>query len=87
VLAVGLVHHDDVGQLEHTFLCPGLLARAGKGQEHERVDHVGNGHLGLATPTVSTRITSNPAASSNTMVSRVALATPPRVPEVGDGRM
>src|ERR1700682_5709878 len=39
------------------------------------------------TPTVSTRITSNPAASSNTMVSRVALATPPRVPEVGDGRV
>ncbi len=39
------------------------------------------------TPTVSTRITSKPAASSSTMVSRVALATPPRVPEVGDGRM
>ena len=39
------------------------------------------------TPTVSTRITSNPAASSSTMVSRVALATPPSVPDVGDGRM
>ena len=39
------------------------------------------------TPTVSTRITSNPAASNNTMVSRVVLATPPRVPDVGDGRM
>ena len=39
------------------------------------------------TPTVSTRITSYPAASSNTMVSRVAFATPPSVPEVGDGRM
>ena len=39
------------------------------------------------TPTVSTRITSNPAASSNTMVSRVAFATPPSVPDVGDGRM
>ncbi|SKU93542.1 Uncharacterised protein [Mycobacteroides abscessus subsp. abscessus] len=39
------------------------------------------------TPTVSIRMTSKPAASSRTTVSRVALATPPRVPEVGDGRM
>ena len=39
------------------------------------------------TPTVSTRITSNPAASNTTMDSRVALATPPRVPADGDGRI
>ena len=39
------------------------------------------------TPTVSTRMTSYPAASSSTIVSRVALATPPSVPDVGDGRM
>ena len=39
------------------------------------------------TPTVSITITSKPAASSNTTVSRVAFATPPRVPDVGDGRM
>src|SRR3954452_21648839 len=39
------------------------------------------------TPTVSTRTTSYPAASTTTMDSRVACATPPSVPEVGDGRM
>ncbi len=35
-------------------------------------------------PTVSTRITSNPAASHSSMVSRVLAATPPSVPD--DGR-
>ncbi|COZ00584.1 Uncharacterised protein [Mycobacterium tuberculosis] len=39
------------------------------------------------TPTVSIRITSKPAASNSTTVSRVALVTPPSVPDVGDGRM
>lgn len=37
------------------------------------------------TPTVSTRTTSYPAASTTTMASRVARATPPRVPAVGEG--
>jgi hypothetical protein len=39
------------------------------------------------TPTVSTMTTSKPAASTSTIASRVARATPPSVPEVGDGRM
>ena len=39
------------------------------------------------TPTVSTSTTSKPAASTTTIASRVALATPPSVPEVGEGRM
>src|SRR5262245_32879023 len=39
------------------------------------------------TPTVSTSTTSYPAASTTTMASRVALATPPSVPAAGDGRM
>ena len=39
------------------------------------------------TPTVSTNTTSNPAASTMTIDSRVALATPPSTPELGDGRM
>ncbi len=38
-------------------------------------------------PTVSTITTSKPAASHNSMVSRVFAATPPSVPEDGDGRM
>ena len=39
------------------------------------------------TPTVSTSTTSYPAASTMTIASRVAVATPPSVPDVGDGRM
>ena len=39
------------------------------------------------TPTVSTRITSKPAASQTRMVSRLLRATPPRVPPEGEGRM
>ncbi len=38
-------------------------------------------------PTVSTRITSKPAASHSSMVSRVLAATPPSVPDDGEGRM
>ncbi len=38
-------------------------------------------------PTVSTRITSKPAASQTSIVSRVLRATPPSTPPVGDGRM
>ena len=39
------------------------------------------------TPTVSTRITSNPAASHRAMASRVRRATPPSVVCEGDGRI
>jgi hypothetical protein len=39
------------------------------------------------TPIVSTRMTSNPAASHRSMASRVLAATPPRVPEEGEGRI
>ncbi len=38
------------------------------------------------TPTVSTRMTSYPAASSTSIDSRVARATPPRCPDDGEGR-
>ena len=38
-------------------------------------------------PTVSTSTTSKPAASQTSMVSRVRAATPPSVPEDGEGRM
>ena len=38
-------------------------------------------------PTVSTSTTSKPAASHSSMVSRVLAATPPSVPEEGEGRM
>ena len=38
------------------------------------------------TPTVSTRMTSKPAASQSAMVSRVARVTPPKVPAEGEGR-
>ena len=38
-------------------------------------------------PTVSTTITSKPAASQISMVSRVFAATPPSVPDEGEGRM
>jgi len=39
------------------------------------------------TPTVSTTITSNPAASQTSRHSRVRAATPPSVPALGEGRM
>ena len=39
------------------------------------------------TPTVSTITTSKPAASTSAMASRVRRATPPSVPDVGEGRM
>ena len=39
------------------------------------------------TPTVSNRMVSNPAASHNTIVSRVLRATPPNEPADGLGRM
>ena len=39
------------------------------------------------TPTVSTMITSKPAASHSSMASRVLRATPPSVPPEGEGRI
>ncbi len=39
------------------------------------------------TPTVSTKMTSNPAASHKIIVSRVLRATPPNEPAEGEGRM
>ena len=39
------------------------------------------------TPTLSTRTTSNPAASQSSMVSRVRRATPPTESPAGEGRM
>ena len=39
------------------------------------------------TPMVSTNTTSNPAASTTMIDSRVALVTPPSTPALGDGRM
>ena len=39
------------------------------------------------TPTVSMKMTSKPAASHSTIVSRVLRATPPRDPAEGEGRM
>ena len=38
-------------------------------------------------PTVSTSTTSKPAASHNSIASRVFAATPPSVPDEGEGRM
>ncbi|MGY3360425.1 hypothetical protein ACVWZK_007088 [Bradyrhizobium sp. GM0.4] len=38
-------------------------------------------------PTVSTSTTSKPAASHSSIASRVLAATPPSVPEDGEGRM
>ena len=48
-VAVGLVDRDHVGDLEDALLdALQLVAGAGQGQEEERVDHPGHGHLGLA---------------------------------------
>ena len=47
--AVGLVDGDDVGQLEHALLdALQAVAGAGEREQQERVDHVGDGDLGLA---------------------------------------
>jgi hypothetical protein len=48
---VGLVHRDDVGDLEDAALDPlQLVAGAGQRQEQERVDHLGDGDLRLPDP-------------------------------------
>ena len=39
------------------------------------------------TPTVSTKTTSNPAASRTTIVSLLLWVTPPKSPEAGEGRI
>ena len=47
-VAVGLVHRDHVGDLEDALLdALELVAGAGQGEEEERVDHAGDGDLGL----------------------------------------
>ncbi len=49
VRPVGLVHRDDVGELQHPLLdALELIPRPGQGQEQEGVDHVGDGRLRLA---------------------------------------
>ena len=49
--AVGLVHHDDVGELEHALLdALELVTGARQRQEHEGVHHGGHRHLGLPDP-------------------------------------
>jgi hypothetical protein len=51
VRAVGLVHGDDVGELEHALLDPlELVAGAGQGQQQERVGHLRHQRLRLADP-------------------------------------
>ena len=48
-VAVGLVDRDHVGDLEDALLdALQLVAGAGQGEEEERVDHAGDGHLRLA---------------------------------------
>ena len=48
-VAVGLVDRDHVGDLEDALLdALQLVAGAGEGEEQERVDHPGDGDLGLA---------------------------------------
>ena len=51
VVAVGLVHGDHVGELEHAAFHP-LQGVAGPSdhQQQERVDHLGDSGLGLADP-------------------------------------
>ena len=49
--AVGLVHHDDVGELEDALLdALELVTGARQRQEHEGVHHGGHRHLGLPDP-------------------------------------
>ena len=49
VVAVGLVHRDHVGELEHALLdALQLVAGAGQREQQEGVDHAGDGVLGLA---------------------------------------
>ena len=48
-VAVGLVHHDDVGQLDDPALhALQIVARAGREQQHEHVDHARDRDLRLA---------------------------------------
>ena len=88
MLTVGLVHHDDVGEFEHALLdALQLIAGARQGQEHEGVDHVGNGHLGLPDADRLDQDHVEPGGLEQHDGLAGGLATPPSVPDVGDGRM
>ena len=87
-VAVGLVDRDHVGDLEDALLdALELVAGAGQGEEQERVDHPGDGDLGLADADGLDQHHVVPAASSTAIACTVARATPPSVPADGDGRM
>ena len=60
---------------------------AGEAMSRKRSTRSATATSDCPTPTVSTSTVSNPAASHSSTASRVRRATPPSVPEEGDGRM
>ena len=87
-VAIGLVHEHDVGGLHDPPLdALQLVATAGAMRRREVSTMSATAVSDWPTPTVSTMMTSKPAASQTSMASRVRRATPPRVPPDGDGRM
>jgi len=85
IVAVSLVDDNGVGHFEHAPFDPFSSSLLRHHQHQKKIDHGGDGGLRLTTPTVSMITTSKPAASQTSMVSRVFLPTPPRVPLDGTG--
>ena len=86
---VGLVEDDQVGHLDDALLDRlQVVAGIGQLQQHEACRSCRRPSFrDWPTPTVSTMMTSKPAASQSSIASRVLSATPPSEPADGDGRM
>lgn len=88
IISVRLVDNDAVCHFHNTALDTlQFVARTGKLDKQEKSTIECTAVSLCPTPTVSTNILSNPAASQSTIVSRVLRATPPNEPAEGLGRM
>jgi hypothetical protein len=87
-VAVRLGHQHQIGQFHHAALdALQIVATARADQQHEHIDHVGDGHFRLAD---ADRLDQNDIEArglDQSIASRVRRATPPRVVPAGDGRM
>ena len=87
-VAIGLVEHEDIGDLENPRLDRlDVVTQARHRDDENRVDAATTSTSSWPTPTVSTSTQSKPAASSRSTASRVARASPPIAPRVAIERM
>ncbi len=88
IVTVRFIDGDHVGEFDDAFLdALQFVTGAGHHQHQKEIGHVGDGGLGLADADGLHDHHVVAAASHSSMVSRVLAATPPSVPEEGEGRM